>query len=152
MTCDQSVLLIASAIEGGVAPRELDVLISHLQGCPACLREAEAQNTVKRIVASRPAEPLPDGFAHRLAARLEAEGSRGVPPRFNWRKWIVRLLFVAAGPIHSFRGLSTWQAETNRHEFSRCHRPSLRHPDLHCVGHLPSPVALNRVYDDTAGR
>jgi hypothetical protein len=92
MTCDKSIPLIASAIEGRVAPIELETLMTHLARCPACLIEAEAQTTVKRLLAARPEEALPEGFALRLAARLDGEGPLGAPRRIDWCKWTVRLL------------------------------------------------------------
>lgn len=99
MTCDKSIKLIASAIEGRVAPIELDTLMTHLTRCPACSIEAEAQATVKRLLATRPEEALPEGFALRLAARLDAEAPLGAPQRIDWRKWTVRLLPAAAGLV-----------------------------------------------------
>lgn len=99
MMCDQSIHLIASAIEGRVAPIELETLMAHLRRCPTCQMEAEAQITVKRLLASRPEQPLPDGFSLRLAARLDAEGPLGVSAGIDWRKWTVRLLPAAAGLI-----------------------------------------------------
>lgn len=97
MTCEQSIELIASAIEGRVAPIELDTLMTHLARCPACSIEANVQTTVKRLLAARPEEALPEGFALSLAARLDAEGPLGAPQRIDWRKWTVRLLPAAAG-------------------------------------------------------
>ena len=92
MTCDKSIKLIASAIEGRVAPIDLDTLMTHLTRCPACSIEAEAQTTVKRLLAARPEEALPEGFALRLAARLDAEAPLGAAARIDWRKWTARLL------------------------------------------------------------
>jgi hypothetical protein len=97
MTCDQSIHLIASAIDGRVAPIELETLMAHLGRCLTCRLEAEGQITVKRLLASRPEEPLPDGMALRLATRLDAEGALGVPRGIDWRNWTVRLLPAAAG-------------------------------------------------------
>ena len=99
MTCDQSIELIASAIEGRVAPIELDTLMTHLTRCPACSIEAKAQTTVKRLLAARPEEAPPEGFALRLAARLDAEAPLGAPQGIDWRKWTVRLLPTAAGLV-----------------------------------------------------
>jgi Spy/CpxP family protein refolding chaperone len=92
MTCDKSTQLIASAIEGRVAPIDLDPLMTHLARCPACSIEAEAQTTVKRLLAARPEEALPEKFALRLAARLDAEGPPGALQGIDWHKWTVRLL------------------------------------------------------------
>ena len=97
MTCDKSIKLIASAIEGRVAPIDLETLMAHLTQCPACSIEAEAQTTVKRLLAARPEEALPKGLALRLAARLDAEAPLGAPQGIDWRQWTVRLLPVAAG-------------------------------------------------------
>jgi hypothetical protein len=94
MTCDKSIQLIASAIEGRVAPIDLDTLMTHLARCPACSIEAEAQTTVKRLLAARPEEAVPEGLALRLAARLDAEGPLGPPEEIDWHKWTVRLLLA----------------------------------------------------------
>jgi hypothetical protein len=77
MTCDQSIGQIAAAIEGRVALIALDSLMAHLGQCPACRIEAETQFTIKRLLASRPDDALPDGFLRRLATRLDGEGTLG---------------------------------------------------------------------------
>jgi hypothetical protein len=66
MTCDESIRLIARATEGRVAPGPLDEVVRHLEHCAGCCREAVTQIEVKRVLASRPFEPLPD----RLVAAL----------------------------------------------------------------------------------
>lgn len=119
MTCDTSIHLIASAIEGRVPPIELDALMAHLGGCPACRMEAEAQTTVKRLLGARPEEALPDGFSFRLAARLDGEGPLGVPPEIDWRKWTVRLLPAAAGLM-----IVAGVAHRALHDSSRIDRPA----------------------------
>ena len=71
MTCDESLRLIASATEGRVAPGPLNDVVSHLEVCACCCRAAEAQMEVKRVLASRPYESLPDGLALAIGAGLD---------------------------------------------------------------------------------
>ena len=98
MMCDRSTRLISRAIEGHVGPSELDTLMSHLERCALCRVEAETQVTVKRLLASRPDEALPDGLTLRLTARLHDPQS-GAPRQIDWRTWTVRLLPAAAVAI-----------------------------------------------------
>jgi hypothetical protein len=82
MTCDESIRLIASATEGRVAPGPLRDVVSHLVSCACCRREAEAQMEVKRVLASRPFELLPDSLALAIVASLDAEDASRTLSRF----------------------------------------------------------------------
>ena len=73
MTCDESIRLIARATEGRVGPGPLSDVISHLEVCAGCCREAEAQMEVKRVLAGRPFERCPGRLARAIGARLDAE-------------------------------------------------------------------------------
>lgn len=73
MTCDESIRLIASATEGRVGPGPLRDVVNHLEACAVCRREAEAQMEVKRVLAARPVERLPERLARAIGARLDAE-------------------------------------------------------------------------------
>lgn len=74
MNCDESIRLIAAAMEGRVPPPALEMLLDHLEECPVCRFEADMQMTVRRLIESRVEEPLPEGMAERLTARLSKEG------------------------------------------------------------------------------
>jgi Putative zinc-finger len=97
MTCEQSLRLLASAIDGQVPPKLLKPLIEHLETCGTCWLDAEWQMKVKRVLASRPAEPLPPGFARRIAERLDREERSARESIVDWRRLTLRLLPVAAG-------------------------------------------------------
>jgi hypothetical protein len=99
MSCGAAIRSIARALEGRVAFNELDALVDHLERCAACHAEAETQMVVKRTLASRPHEPLPGGFARRLAARLDAECALLVRRPTDWRRWTIRVLPAAAGVV-----------------------------------------------------
>jgi anti-sigma factor RsiW len=95
MTCSDAVRLIGHAAEGHAAPTALDALLQHLDRCEACRAEAENQVLVKRLLASRPEEPLPGGLAAAISRRLDLEGSRATPT-VDWRRLTIRLLPAAA--------------------------------------------------------
>jgi hypothetical protein len=82
MTCDESIRLIASATEGRVAPGPLRDVVSHLEACACCCREAEAQMEVKRVLARRPFERLPGRLALAIVASLDAEDVARTASRF----------------------------------------------------------------------
>jgi hypothetical protein len=82
--CDESVRLIGAATEGHVGPEVLDRLVAHLERCAGCSAEASGQIAVKRVLATRPDEPLPIGLARRLAERLAIETR---PPVAAGRAW-----------------------------------------------------------------
>lgn len=95
MTCSDAVRLIAPAAEGHAAPAALDALLQHLDQCESCRTEAENQVLVKRLLASRPEERLPEGLAASIARRLDREGPM-VTPAVDWRRLTIRLLPAAA--------------------------------------------------------
>lgn len=125
LSCDESVPLLARAVDALLDQEELDRLREHLWQCGSCRKEVEAQLSVKWVLAERPEEALPAGFGERLARRLNREarhpqrGCRGLerPPvsgrrsvdvnggtlrwleLLNWRKWSIRLLPVALALI-----------------------------------------------------
>jgi hypothetical protein len=101
MTCDESLRMIARATEGHVSPGPLDEVVSHLESCALCCREAEAQMEVKRVLATRPFEPLPERLARRLAEPVANDDPRAFAsveldqPRCNrvlframWGMWL----------------------------------------------------------------
>jgi len=96
MTCSDAIRLIGRATEGAVSPNALDALLEHLERCDACRTEAEDQVLVKRVLASRPEEPVPDGLAAAIATRLDDEGPIASGSFINWRKLTLRCLPVAA--------------------------------------------------------
>jgi hypothetical protein len=73
MTCDESIRLIACATEGRVGPGPLRDVISHLEVCTGCCREAEAQMEVKRVLAARAFERCPDRLTRAIGTCLDAE-------------------------------------------------------------------------------
>ena len=67
MQCDDAIRLIGSADDGRVGLDMLDTLMTHLEGCASCRREAETQIVVKRVLASRPDESIPTTLARHIA-------------------------------------------------------------------------------------
>lgn len=90
-------MLIVRAVDRELDAAALDRLMRHVDRCAGCRYEAATQFDVKRVLASRPEDPLPAGFAEQLSARLTRE-------RFpyswidlaNWRAWGVGVLSAAA--------------------------------------------------------
>lgn len=96
MTCDEATRLIDPALDGGTEPGTLVALMEHLERCPECHEQSETQLLVRRVLASRPAEMVPDGFSERLAARLAAEAGPAWLDAVNWRRWSLGLVPAAA--------------------------------------------------------
>ena len=57
--------------------------------------EADEQCLVRRILMERPTEPLPDGFAQRLSARLDRSSPGAWLVTIDWRAWSIRLMPAA---------------------------------------------------------
>jgi hypothetical protein len=75
MTCTHATRLIHLAIDSEIDRDELVLLANHIQGCGLCREEAETQFLVRRVLAARPPDSLPDGLATRLSARLDSQKS-----------------------------------------------------------------------------
>ena len=94
--CQSVLRMIGPALDLGMDTRTLARLMEHLEQCDACRSEAEGQFLVRQILTGRPDEPLPDGFAQRLAARLDDASCGWWLETTNWRAWSIRLMPAAA--------------------------------------------------------
>lgn len=96
--CEHALQSIVRQVDGVITPAGRDDLQRHLAHCATCQDEAEAQAVVRAILQSRPPEPMPHGFAERLAARLAAVERPFTAwiDRMNWRKWSMYLLPLTA--------------------------------------------------------
>jgi hypothetical protein len=84
MKCDDAIRLIGSADNGRVGLQILDALMTHLEQCAVCRREAETQILVKRVLASRPDEAIPVTLAQRLACELDAVAAKPASVLVGW--------------------------------------------------------------------
>jgi hypothetical protein len=70
MCCEQNERWMMEALEGGLATRDRQRLMAHLETCAGCRVEWEALNALEKVLAHPPmASPAP-GFASRVEARL----------------------------------------------------------------------------------
>ncbi len=84
MKCDDAIRLIGSADDGRVGLDILDTLMAHLEDCVSCRIEAETQIVVKRVLASRPDEPIPATLGRRIAMQLDVAASRPARAFVEW--------------------------------------------------------------------
>ena len=83
MRCAEAIRLIGRAEDGQVGFDVLEALMAHLDTCRPCRFEAETQVVVKRVLASRPDEPVPQELSQKIAASVDAVVSR---TSGGWRK------------------------------------------------------------------
>lgn len=95
LTCDDALPLIARSVDGIIDRVAGERLTQHLKQCRACQIEAASQALVKQVLAERPDETLPAGFAARVSARLDAEKQTGWLDLANWRSWSIGALSAA---------------------------------------------------------
>jgi anti-sigma factor RsiW len=95
VTCDESLRVLADAVDLLEDASTADEWRAHLHFCPTCRAEVETQLSVRWVLSRRPEDVLPDGFAERLALALDREQPR-VLEEANWRKWSIWLLPAAA--------------------------------------------------------
>ena len=94
MTCDEARDLLLDAQRGRLAAEPRGRLDSHLAGCPACAREATAEQLLSEALESRlPQHAAPIALKRRLAAEWPAPRP-GLWPR--WRSGLVPALALAA--------------------------------------------------------
>lgn len=147
LTCDQAARLILDAVDDAIDPESSARLNRHLNGCPTCRADLDAQMLVRQILAERPADMLPQGFSERLAGRLD-----GTPATWyqqaNWRAWSIRLLPIAAALLLA-AGLVE-RAHTSTHSIEDTFSELLARPDLSDESRLldaltdaPQPAAEN---------
>lgn len=99
LNCTEASRLIARSIDAALDAKGRARLAEHLKLCPSCRAEAETQILVRRVLAARPDERLPSGFAARLSARLDAERASNWLEVADWKTWSIRLLPIAAGML-----------------------------------------------------
>jgi anti-sigma factor RsiW len=84
---------LSAWLDGECSPEETREVLARLESDPALLREAEELRRVWDLLGRYPDEPVPEGFADAVLARVR--GERAVPaPRPPWR-----VLGGGAGPL-----------------------------------------------------
>jgi hypothetical protein len=104
LNCSDAIGWIVRSMDGRLDRTGRERLSAHLKVCSACQQATETQVVVKRVLAARPDEALPQGFSTRLLALLDAESSSGWLEAADWRTWSIRLLPVAAA-LFLFAGI-----------------------------------------------
>ena len=107
MNCEVARRYLVHVAEQTIGAEELWRVNAHLRDCAGCRREADAQIVVRRVLATRPQEQLPDRFASQLARRLDHEIGRPWLTLLDWRTWSIRLMPAVAV-------LLLWAALTTR--------------------------------------
>jgi hypothetical protein len=95
MQCEEAVRVMGAAVGRAEIPA---ALAAHLRACAACRETWDVQHDVQAALATWPEGPRQDGFAARLAARLDREdaGLGILLPAVNWRRWSLGLMPAAA--------------------------------------------------------
>lgn len=99
--CGTAQQWMTESLEGALPTQEARALQAHLEGCPRCRETWAALREVDRLLAARPMPPVPEGFAARALARLEARqaavarAGRG-PMSWTWAAAAGAFLVVAA--------------------------------------------------------
>jgi hypothetical protein len=86
MRCAEAIRLIGRAEDGQVGFDVLETLMAHLDACRPCRFEAETQIVVKRVLASRPDEPVSQELSQKIAASLDVVMDRVSRTPGGWRK------------------------------------------------------------------
>jgi anti-sigma factor RsiW len=99
VTCHDAERLIVGEVDDAIGCDERRALEAHLEVCPACRGVLSEQRTVAAVLAERPEDVVPSGFAARVLARLaeEAEGGDGWLGLAEWRVWTCWCAPIAAG-------------------------------------------------------
>jgi anti-sigma factor RsiW len=146
LTCDEAARLILDAVDEAIDPESRARLDGHLKGCPTCRADLGTQLLVRRVLAERPADALPEGFSERLAGRLDGTPSATWHQQANWRTWSIRLLPIAAALLVA-AGLVE-RAHTNAHSIENTFSELLARPDfseesrlLDALTDAPQPAA-----------
>ena len=104
VTCSEVTVLITREVDGLISDDARAQLSDHLARCADCRAAAEVQREVAHLVRSRPAAPVPLGFAARVSARVAEDLTWfGMA---EWRAWTWRLLPVAAALLVAAAWLS----------------------------------------------
>lgn len=96
MNCDDVQLLMPDYVDGALSPGEAERVRRHLESCPTCAREADAQRRLSAAFAAAP-KPMPGprvqaSFATWLEAEREAASLRArelMQPRVSWLRLLM---------------------------------------------------------------
>jgi mycothiol system anti-sigma-R factor len=103
MRCEETMLGLYALADGELDGAERDEVLTHLEGCPRCLREYESDRRLKALVRDAVVSALvaPPALWSNVARRIEVERAREHPRagRAVWRMWRRRwaLPLVSAG-------------------------------------------------------
>lgn len=87
--CDDFAALLVQEADGMLDATEHVRLELHLRDCSSCRAELDTQRTVRAVLRSRAAAPVPARFEEQLAPRLTRRASW--LPVLDWRRWTLAL-------------------------------------------------------------
>jgi anti-sigma factor RsiW len=93
MKCSQIRKMISPYVDNELAPDELKLFTSHIQGCPACKEELEKIRSIHQLFACAERFEAPLGFATRVMAHVEETEEAGLFSRIR-RLFAIRPLFL----------------------------------------------------------
>jgi anti-sigma factor RsiW len=84
MTCDVSRSILHGYVDGELDALRAAEFEQHMEGCSACVRDLEAQETLRSAIQrAQLYEPLPAGFENKIRRELDESSSRVSSPRFH---------------------------------------------------------------------
>ena len=93
MRCSQIRKMISPYVDDELTADEETLFTSHVADCPACKKEVDEVQSVRRLFASVERSEAPPGFATRVMAHLEEAEEAGLFSRLR-RLFVVRPLFL----------------------------------------------------------
>jgi anti-sigma factor (TIGR02949 family) len=78
--CDQLLHQLADLLHGDVDDEQRAALQHHLESCPPCFERADFQAQLRRLIATRCSEPVPDELRARVLSVLAVEVTDSAGP------------------------------------------------------------------------
>ncbi|MEL7210075.1 MAG: mycothiol system anti-sigma-R factor [Actinomycetota bacterium] len=73
--CDDAIAELYEFIDGELTPERRDAIRAHLDDCGPCLDAHDFEDALRRVLADKCRDTVPDALRDRIAHALEAEGS-----------------------------------------------------------------------------